>query len=1087
MRKCLCLGRLLRSGRGTASPCRRIGFPQISSVQTRQSSTGKFLTPDERSFLHSHRRYTAPAQFSELYNEDRWMQHLMPCLQPITKSVSLEGSGSEPTGSIMDHADKLHQTYTLRGYLDLARKVTGLDLLVYLGFTMKDWSAVQSVLDNLVDAHQIVAPYISPLIPSPGFDWAIDGRSLDQLTSLHTDSLAAHVEPILEPGSKSLDELTVLPVARTYTDRIVSDLLLNLGSLVLAAADRPPSESMPAMACVYRTLARLHSVGVVSDRVYQYRQSDPNRVTFRPPGLHFLSSYIMSVLSDAAWQEHQAALSNAAAEAGKDPPFLPFAVGVRELGPEIWLELILWCCVEHGFADIGSYLVRSMAQRTGDLAWKIESWTPLILALDVVQQTNIRNEQFWRRPGGAPASQTFKRGAKPPFNGLGERTISREIVECLRNGLANQVYNGVGFFGFTPTQLIEAMKPLTVLLDPPKADDDLHVTKKTTNWDINRILESGCIRPADDPVTFERVLRSSRNAIPPWETERTVAIDELNGLTEAQLYDETAAMVGLLEFNIKTFTARGQAARAFYQFAWLQNIYDASKTRHIEAFFEKLRHADPTEMPLFDANFKLKLHPHLLESCCPLVSDLTLAELLDLAVSSRAYGFGQWLLFNSDIDGPAIPPRSYRNQALAPSILRFAAASKNRELSERVILSLEPPLSVNTLKAIATYYMAVDDWDRAILTLEYLRDFKVASWGFSNLSALAAKIIQLHTTIQRQKSNEGSVDEKLLENFMRAKDLLRRFYAEEFNTPRSKNPRTHEFQQKVLQRQQEMFLSFPGIMANLAKQIVLLREFPDHELLPWVPPVSFQTMLSAIVEAHGSIAGKRLWTRWCQAVQPPQVFRQKEGGVKRLGLHAEREPWRLVGDPEFRADWYGYMKSKAVAPDLNGLRVIARAAMREYEEQEKMPYMPIVPNNPEPRFHRMSSRRFPQTPISTPFGKKAKSKSRPYTANIPRSLFKYQTEHGGQYPETQIEAVLDFCVFSFLRAGLPEKDVELEVPGHMQRLRMRDVFKYPEITSVADRYYEIQDQPWMQVFMADAEATFEADAEADGEAEDDKD
>jgi hypothetical protein len=109
------------------------------------------------------------------------------------------------------------------------------------------------------------------------------------------------------------------------------------------------------MSCVFRTLARLHHAGMISDRVYQYPKPDASQIVFRPPALHFLSSSIMSVLSDAAWHEHETAVAAAAADAGEPSPFIPYTPGIRELGPEIWLELILWCCVEHGFAERAHY------------------------------------------------------------------------------------------------------------------------------------------------------------------------------------------------------------------------------------------------------------------------------------------------------------------------------------------------------------------------------------------------------------------------------------------------------------------------------------------------------------------------------------------------------------------------------------------------------------------------------------------------------------------------------------------------------------------------------------------------------------
>ncbi|CAI7566485.1 unnamed protein product [Penicillium discolor] len=46
-------------------------------------------------------------------------------------------------------------------------------------------------------------------------------------------------------------------------------------------------------------------------------------------------------------------------------------------------------------------------------------------------------------------------------------------------------------------------------------------------------------------------------------------------------------------------------------------------------------------------------------------------------------------------------------------------------------------------------------------------------------------------------------------------------------------------------------------------------------------------------------------------------------------------------------------------------------------------------------------------------------------------------------PQTELESILDFCLETFLKFGLPEDQVDIEIPGHMRRMQLRKVFSSP--------------------------------------------
>ena len=963
----------------------------------------------------------------------------------------------KPAVSLMHHKKDLDRVHKLMGVLWASRTHASLDLLAHLGFNMKQWSGVHALLSQFIDAYEIIKPFQIPQRLAPTLDWFAGDMSLNQLTGITPSALGQRVESLPTSDATSLDAITMRPAAKGLSDRYLGELLYNIGSLALAAADRSPEESKAAMSCVFRLLARMHNLGLISDKIYQYQPYNSHEQVFRPPGLHLLSSHIMTVLSDAAWLEHESELARAATEAGEHPPFLPFPVEFRELGPEIWFELILWCCVEHGLAKQGALLVKAMQKRKGDSEWKVESWAPLAQNLDIVQQTNITTEQSWRRPHNDGPPEVFKGRNKPPFNGLGKRTISTEVVACLRDTLYDKAYTGVGFYGASPSELLQLEAPLNELLDPSGSKDDLRPTNKLTNWHMTRMFESGSIEPNKDPVAFQRILRSTQSVVPPWQPGFDTSEHQLDKVTRSQLYDESAAISGLVEYNIKAFANQRQAGRSFYQFAWLQNIVDASKAQHIQAFFEHINRSESADVQFFDDAHSSNLKIH--QSSLPGISDMTMAELIDLATSSRAYGFGNWLLFNDDPDGPSIPTSSYGNQMLAPALLRFATATKNPELCEKIIASLAMPLSVNTLKCLVNFHIALADWTRVRMTLNYMRDFRLKSWGFHNLASLAAKVIRMDATIKKKNARGVTVEKKEEESLESAKDILLRFFEGEFNTTVSKNRRVADFQGRALRRLQQVLSTLPEPLAGLMEQVKFKRSPRSHQRMHYIPCVSFNDILIAVVEVHGSKVGMELYAQWCQDVPSPTMYRQQEGGVSRLLTSPEIKDHR--GDPTFNPAWHAEIQRKAVIPDVNTIRIIAQAALQEFEtERTNMPRS--TSDEPPP-----SS---PPTDHSIEDG---------YQIDVPRSLYQYISKNGGRPPASEAEAALDFCATRYLRARIPEDQIDADLPGHLARLRARGVLtkrlgargpwsERAAAKRVRDEAKEFQNDPFMTSWQADA-------------------
>ncbi|KAJ5386416.1 hypothetical protein N7509_008957 [Penicillium cosmopolitanum] len=1027
-------GRLHRLGRGPYNP-RPLALPclYLSRAHSRSSSTTKRpLTLEEYKFICNYTNLSKSPVSLKSHNPNVWIPSLVSCLKS-TQERQQPAASVRSTGAITQHAKDLDRGHALMSYLWLAKTWRGMDLLAHLGFKLKQWSTVHALLNELIDTYELLAPFMGVKNPAPNLEWFIadSGLSLNSLSSLKLSN--SELKQVQLPASKlDLNVATRRPSVDNLGQRLLGSVLMNLGSLVLSAADHSATESKFAMSCVFRILARLHHLGLISDKVYQYQPADPDQISFRPPGLNLLSTHIMTVLSDAAWLEHETTLANTATEAGEEPPFLPFNVGFRELGPEIWLELILWCCVEHGFSKHGAYLLRDMSKRTDDRAWKFTSWAPLVRSLDTVRQTDISKEESWRHPDNDEPLRRFKNDKRPPFNGLGRRTISTEVVASIRDMLHNKTFVSLGTTGMSSSDLLDLTTSLTQLLEPTATNDELKPTNRSTNWNFNRMMESGSLIPNNDPIAFENVLRYTQNVVPPWGGQPIPTDKRLNDITKAQLYDETAAISGLIEYNVRSSSRTMQAATAFSGYARLQSIVDASKSYHIREFFEKFDQHDSPDFSFFESR---QLDSSLGESSLPQIQSVTMAELLDLVTNCRAFDFGNWLLFNNDIDGPPIAKASYGDQALAPSILRFAAATQNQELSDEVIAALSPPLSTNTLKAVVNLHISLESWDRALFTLGFMRDYRAKSWGFSNITALAAKILRLHGSIQRKLASGFHSAEKEQESLARASALLVRLFQGEFSTSPSKSERVNKLQRLVLKRIWSLVDVLPGPLVDVLpsplvdtlKQASADRASPRDKVVQ-IPINAFHDVLSAVVDVYGSKAGKKLFDECCLDVQTPAQVRTKAGGVVRLQTAAERKHHEVSGDRSFNAQWHEYHQSKLVIPKVSTFRILAQAAYREFKLDEAH----ANANQTSPFLSASPSR---TSPLVTPHSLVNPSRRNGFQ----EKTLKDDPNSSAILPATESEAILDFCVSKFIQENMEESSIELELPGYMARMRFRGI------------------------------------------------
>ncbi|OQE28422.1 hypothetical protein PENSTE_c003G06061 [Penicillium steckii] len=1061
-------GRLLRLGRVPYTPrSLALSYPSLSCVHARYASTNtRRLTLEEYKLVCNYTDLAESPISLKNRNPNAWVPFLISCLKPPQKKQKAATQTGKTKKTLFQHVDNLNRGHALMSHLWLAKSFRGMNLLVHMGFKLGQWSTVHTLLNELIDTYEVLAPYIKLKNTAADLEWSLKGSNLSLDDISYYPLSAAQVAQIKMPASHlDLNLTTRRPAVESFADRLLSSVLLHLGTLVLAAADRSPNDRQLAMSCVFRTLARLHHLGLISDNVYQYHPADPDQIAFRPPGLNLLSSHIMTVLSDAAWLEHESTLANSATEAGEDPPFLPFNVGFRELGPEIWLELILWCCVEHGFSKQGALLLREMETRTDDRAWKVASWEPLVRALDTVRQTDISTEESWRNPESHSPPLVYKGRKRPPFNGLGRRTISTQVVATLREMLFNKSFVSVGTTGMSAEESLMLSSSAQNLLESntKQTEEEPRLTNRSTNWNFNRMLNSGGIFPENDPLAFAKLLQSTQHVVPPWGGEPIPTDERLNEITKAQIYDETAAMSGLIQQSIRLSARNKQAGSAFSGYEWLQKVVDASKSYHIRAFLEKFDQYSSPNAAFFESR---QPDPSMAQSSLPHIQNVVMADLLDLVTGCRAFDFGNWLLFNDDIDGPAISQSSYGDQAIAPSILRFAAATQNKELSDLVVSSLGTPLTTNTLKAVLSLQISLESWDRVVFTLAFLRDYRAKSWGFNNITTLAAKIITLDASIQRKLASGLQSPEKEQESLAKATDILTRLFQGEFSTSPSQSKRVSDFQRLVLRRLWTSFEVVPGPIYDILKNAGIARSLSRDRTLR-IPTNSFQGLLSAVVDNYGSKAGKLLFDEWCLSEPTPAQMRTMSGGVVRMPMAPERKLYETSGKQDFNATWHEHARSKLVIPDLNTYRILAQAAYREYELDQAQAQATQTRQKTSSVLPASSTRTSPLV-SPRPFVKSShENQNQTQTQTL---IYKSESDPSIIPPATEAEAILDFCVGKFLQEHMEEWAIELEIPGYVERMRFRGVLS-DESFSPPEHVKEVQNKSWTQSLLTQKNKT----------------
>jgi hypothetical protein len=793
---------------------------------------------------------------AELQSPDAWILLLEQFLPARSTQSSLKPN-SYPVRSGNSCGDVLA---ILHGAS--SKKHTGIDLLTHLGLKLGRWQAALDLVNVLLQNVALKVPSESGKMHLPGLSWPCS-PSLDELCSapIHIDRVDNPTKENTAPWDQHNLDPRYLEITSKSQDHTMTQIWKSLGYIIIDAGDLEGEEADAAMRFVYRVIAQIHKLGLVPDNVYTYVPPSYTSSVMRPPIMHLLSSRLLTTLSDAVWRAHQ---DDAIAEAvssgigykdlGHDPPGGRFRLKVRPLGPEVWLEFVLWCCVDGGFASAGTKIIEHLRQRT-DRPWFAVNWMLLDLhspTASSAQSATIDWSRVQHRTGGT-VGRIEGYSAEEPFAVMESRTISMEVVLALVDSLANSLNVGIANRGSSLAKVLNSIKSLTSFLEPH------HLSAGYFEHVAVRLHQSGSCDPDHGPDDIQSLAATSRHMRSLKAAEEPVTTAVSFGLESIATHSELVN--GLFHQSLEAFVNLGDVRRALDVFAEIQQLVDLSKLRSIRIFLS-IRRQSPrgyfsSRTVTVDDDFVVS-HGQL-----PLYK---LAAFLDLITDSRLVRLGNWLLYSEDVDGPLVPESSYGTPCIAPALIRFAAVSQDHELAKKVMAaSHDRPLlpSVTLFRALANTHAAFSQYRLVHRVLRRLRKAKAGGIRPENFASLAACFLSLEIRTVGREGSDARMQVLEARNIMGK--LLQGFY--------NGNAGVYRGNQRTLVQQQ------------LASILRILECIPHTSLSDlarsWrsqldsgngfnLYTADFNILLAAIVETKGSNIGRMIWDLFC--VDPREKF-----------------------------------------------------------------------------------------------------------------------------------------------------------------------------------------------------------------------
>ncbi|KAI1977710.1 hypothetical protein LOZ53_002363 [Ophidiomyces ophidiicola] len=884
-----------------------------TTIYPHQSYDGHQINrpPDSRG-----KRLRCPVPSTECSDISKWIPYLDRYLPPQLRASSIALPEAESQS-------EAQQCQAILQLLFQARTLMNFDLLTYIGFKQKRWQALTVIVDKLLHSAENLRSHDSqrPTLPS-NIDWKKMGSSFNDITA-DKFSLPPIVPMTSDTNFNSLvlyDYYSEEPMLDSRMGEqslrvgTMEELWQSLGYFILEVADMSTEESTIVMRHFYYIVARLHNLGYIPENVYKDVPKSNFEPPLRPPIMHLLSTRIISILTDTILEAN---VKETPASNGHLSAMDLLKSSERLLGFGVWLELVLWCCVEGGFARGASWILRNMRRRSNQ--WKVASFTRIIKKSGPIDHRKIDSHDTWENCGQLSMALPSKR-TDNTFLGMGERTITQEVVVAVMEGLTNTVRSGVGLRGDSVAQIWGSVGLLRGLLN----SNSLYVHPRFFNYLIFRILEAGGIVVDVKPQALEALLNISPSISTANELDKSS--EELVKLWQNGYEpNDSAMMLGLYHYILDLYTSTCHISGAIEVLERLIGTVDSTKVHLIRELIMDSKYLNRAQNVLKTSG---KCAPVDQSSALRPLASLQLSPsslylLLNSLTDAKVFSIASWILNPHESAGPIIPKNIQENEILSPAVIRFAAAINDPALVADLLDSIPRPLSKSTLHAMLDYTIAMFHWKDSLELLLYLRDVRHIQWEPRNIASLAAAVIKLEQPYG--KLTQFSSPEDQAHALSQGKKILTYVLEGKFNIPPDFSKSHDIISQRTLFQLHRIFESIQSpSLAEVCKNCKLEwnSKVKQHH---YIPAETFSAVLAAVVQVYGSSSGQRLYLKWCASPTTARACRIDSGGndilASQLSLGLEKlERWQNVKD------------DKLVMPDLNVVRTIALSALEEQND-----------------------------------------------------------------------------------------------------------------------------------------------------------
>lgn len=788
----------------------------------------------------------------------------------------------------------------------------GLDLLSYLGVFQRRWKAVIWLVKAISSSYPqyLKAKEELEKLRTPQWNY--------HLTDLETLSdVAIWADDIIKPlgGSQInlkniIDKNVVIVDGREIdTDRdLIGQIWQSVACMVLQAADYPLGDSRAKiiMSHVFQILAHLHHINAFPHSIYRYNPPADPFVTHKPPTLDIFSSQIMTILSDTAWRARDSEGLSESNETSRDDGrkmpqgWMPDPeLYVPELSLGIWLDLILWSCIEGGWILEAAWIVAAIDRRKHDpnLRWSVIRWDSINYQVPHQMSWNTRLNLEYQQMGANQLARGIERAG---LSGEGysismpPRSISHEVVLVLIDALISTSSNApICAHSIQRTQ--QSVAKCKNLLET----DGQGFNPKIIDSAILRLLNLQGSAIPRTPEMLEEVLHLSYEEVRAFLPPNWVSTPADESITP-----NSAISLGLMHQLLYCFARLDLVHGALRSFKLIQGVVDMYSKQRLKDFlvdgkWQPLHMRYPSSLE--DASESLEIDTWKFKIRIPFtfrIPGYALVAFLESILRAELWDLGKWLMYSNDVDGPTIPSKLYSNPCFQPVFLRFATATADTQLLTRVTESLKAPLSQPILRALLHCQAAVGKWNSVQDLLVHFRDEPGMQWDASDAMSIATGILRMEKSMSRTNALKS-------EDVSFAFGILQKLVCGEFNSAyrRAHSPDLAQF--RLMTQIGRILRRIPGKLSTLKSQYF---GHTGRICAPVEIPVeAFNMLLKGVVDCRGSIAGKNLWDMWCREVKTaPQIYRKY--------LRPRR-----IDDIELE---------RVVQPDLQTLRIILQPIIR---------------------------------------------------------------------------------------------------------------------------------------------------------------